>query len=289
MLKKAGPQIQCQVKPPLFTYCFRLSGCMVTEEGCCYLSSALNSNPSHLRELDLSYNHPGESGVRLLSDLLNHPNCTLDKLNVDHGGEFRITAGLHKYFCDLTMDPDTANTKLILSEENRKVTYVDEDQPYPDHPERFNKRPHVLCREHLSGRCYWEAEWSGQADISVTYKGICRKGKGAECVFGFNEISWCLICSDEPFALWSDYRHIDTRITSGSCRKVGVYVDISAGTLSFYSISDTHTLTHIYTFNTTFTDTPYVGFGFMIHDLNSTLTLCQSETFANNATDVTSE
>ncbi|KTG02171.1 hypothetical protein cypCar_00034320, partial [Cyprinus carpio] len=158
----------------------RLSGCMVTEEGCCYLSSALNSNPSHLRELDLSYNHPGESGVRLLSDLLNHPNCTLEKLNVDHGGEFRITAGLHKYFCDLTMDPDTANTKLILSEENRKVTYVDEDQPYPDHPERFNKRPHVLCRERLSGRCYWEAEWSGQADISVTYKGICRKGKGAE-------------------------------------------------------------------------------------------------------------
>uniref|UniRef100_A0A8C1JTN1 NACHT, LRR and PYD domains-containing protein 3-like n=1 Tax=Cyprinus carpio TaxID=7962 RepID=A0A8C1JTN1_CYPCA len=219
----------------------RLSGCMVTEEGCCYLSSALNSNPSHLRELDLSYNHPGESGVRLLSDLLNHPNCTLEKLNVDHGGEFRITAGLHKYFCDLTMDPDTANTKLILSEENRKVTYVDEDQPYPDHPERFNKRPHVLCRERLSGRCYWEAEWSGQADISVTYKGICRKGKGAECVFGFNEISWCLICSDEPFALWSDYRHIDTRITSGSCRKVGVYVDVSAGTLSFYSISDTHT------------------------------------------------
>uniref|UniRef100_A0A671S4N3 NACHT, LRR and PYD domains-containing protein 12-like n=1 Tax=Sinocyclocheilus anshuiensis TaxID=1608454 RepID=A0A671S4N3_9TELE len=267
----------------------RLSGCMVTEEGCCYLSSALNSNPSHLRELDLSYNHPGESGVKLLSDLLNHPNCTLDKLNVDHGGEFRITAGLHKYFCDLTMDPDTANTKLILSEENRKVTFVDEDQPYPDHPERFNKRPHVLCRERLSGRCYWESEWSGQADISVTYKGICRKGKGAECVFGFNDISWCLICSDEPFALWSDYRHIDTRVTSGSCRKVGVYVDVSAGTLSFYSISDTHTLTHIYTFNTTFTETLYVGFGFMIHDLNSTLTLCRSEKPANNATDVTSE
>uniref|UniRef100_A0A672SFP2 NACHT, LRR and PYD domains-containing protein 12-like n=1 Tax=Sinocyclocheilus grahami TaxID=75366 RepID=A0A672SFP2_SINGR len=267
----------------------RLSGCMVTEEGCCYLSSALNSNPSHLRELDLSYNHPGESGVKLLSDLLNQPNCTLDKLNVDHGGEFRITAGLHKYFCDLTMDPDTANTKLILSEENRKVTFVDEDQPYPDHPERFNKRPHVLCREPLSGRCYWESEWSGQADISVTYKGICRKGKGAECVFGFNDISWCLICSDEPFALWCDYRHIDTRVTSGSCRKVGVYVDVSAGTLSFYNISDTHTLTHIYTFNTTFTETLYVGFGFMIHDSNSTLTLCRSEKPVNNATDVTNE
>ncbi|KAL1252101.1 hypothetical protein QQF64_019897, partial [Cirrhinus molitorella] len=54
----------------------RLSGCMVTEEGCFYLASALSSNPSHLRELDLSYNHPGQSLVKLLSD----PNYRLDKL-----------------------------------------------------------------------------------------------------------------------------------------------------------------------------------------------------------------
>lgn len=48
---------------------------MVTEQGCQYLSSSLRSNFSHLRELDLSYNHPGDSGVKLL----NHPD-TLDKL-----------------------------------------------------------------------------------------------------------------------------------------------------------------------------------------------------------------
>ncbi|KAL0195152.1 hypothetical protein M9458_008724, partial [Cirrhinus mrigala] len=56
-----------------------LSGCMVTEEGCGYLSSALSLNPSHLRELDLSYNHPDDSGVKLLSEKLD-PKCTLDKL-----------------------------------------------------------------------------------------------------------------------------------------------------------------------------------------------------------------
>ncbi|XP_050963807.1 NACHT, LRR and PYD domains-containing protein 3 isoform X2 [Labeo rohita] len=61
----------------------RLSGCMVTEEGCGYLSSALSSNPSHLRELDLSYNHPGDSGVKMLSEKLEDPNCTLDKLKFD--------------------------------------------------------------------------------------------------------------------------------------------------------------------------------------------------------------
>ncbi|KAL1276742.1 hypothetical protein QQF64_036365, partial [Cirrhinus molitorella] len=74
----------------------RLSGCMVTEEGCGYLSSALSSNPSHLRELDLSYNHPGDSGVKLLSEKREDPNYTLYKLNVDHGGESRITAGIKK-------------------------------------------------------------------------------------------------------------------------------------------------------------------------------------------------
>uniref|UniRef100_A0A671MDG3 NACHT domain-containing protein n=1 Tax=Sinocyclocheilus anshuiensis TaxID=1608454 RepID=A0A671MDG3_9TELE len=58
----------------------RLSGCMVTEEGCGYLSSALSSNPSHLRELDLSYNHPGPSGVQLLKHKLQDPNYKLQIL-----------------------------------------------------------------------------------------------------------------------------------------------------------------------------------------------------------------
>ncbi len=54
---------------------------MVTEEGCSYMSSALSSNPSNLRELDLSYNHPGDSGVNLLPEKLEDwTKCSLDKL-----------------------------------------------------------------------------------------------------------------------------------------------------------------------------------------------------------------
>jgi len=64
----------------LLCFLMCVCGCMVTEEGCGYVSSALSSNPSHLRELDLSYNHPGQSGVQLLNDKLKDPNCSLQIL-----------------------------------------------------------------------------------------------------------------------------------------------------------------------------------------------------------------
>ncbi|CAM4608387.1 unnamed protein product [Leuciscus chuanchicus] len=217
----------------------RLSGCMLTEESCCYLASALSPNPSHLRELDLSYNHLGQSGVKKLSDTLNNPNCALEILNIDHGGEIRITSGPKKYACDLTLDPNTAHAYLALSEQNRKVTYMREEQPYPYHPERFEKVPQVLCRESLSGRCYWEAEWSGDAEISVTYKGIGRKGGSDDCAFGSSEISWSLICSDNKFTVCHNNKSTKKRVPSGSSKRVGVYVDMPAGTLSFYSAAFT--------------------------------------------------
>ncbi|KAF4115490.1 NACHT, LRR and PYD domains-containing protein 3-like isoform X1 [Onychostoma macrolepis] len=250
----------------------RLSGCLVTEKGCDALASALSSNPSHLKELDLSYNHPGDSGVKLLSETLNY----LDKLNVDHGGEFRIRSGLHKYACDLTLDPNTANVFLILSEKNRKATCVNEPQSYPDHTERFDGRPQVLCRESLTGRCYWEAEWSGDraAAISVAYKGIKRKGGlfSNDSVFGYNENSWSLFCSDYGFTVRHNDYSTSISAASGSCKRVGVYLDVLAGSLSFYSVSDTHKLTHLHTFTHTFTEPLYAGF--RVYNYNSSVSLC---------------
>uniref|UniRef100_A0AAQ4R009 NACHT domain-containing protein n=1 Tax=Gasterosteus aculeatus aculeatus TaxID=481459 RepID=A0AAQ4R009_GASAC len=61
----------------------RLSGCLITEEGCASLASALSSNPSHLRELDLSYNHPGDSGVKPLSAGLEDPHWRLQTLRYE--------------------------------------------------------------------------------------------------------------------------------------------------------------------------------------------------------------
>ncbi|XP_050963710.1 NLR family CARD domain-containing protein 3-like isoform X4 [Labeo rohita] len=249
----------------------RLSGCMVTEEGCGYLSSALSSNPSHLRELDLSYNHPGQSGVQLLKHKLEDPNYKLEKLNLEHGGHLRIIPGLRKYAFDLTLDPNTAHTRLIVFEGNKKTTCVKEHQAYPDHPERFERFEQVLCGESLTGRCYWEVEWSGWSHVAVSYKGVNRKG-GSDSRFGLNEKSWNLYCCDNIYSAWHNNNSTNILPPSSLSTRVGVYVDVSAGSLSFYSVSDTHTLTHLHTFNTTFTEPLYAGFGLYN---NSSVSLCR--------------
>uniref|UniRef100_A0A8C7S2E2 B30.2/SPRY domain-containing protein n=1 Tax=Oncorhynchus mykiss TaxID=8022 RepID=A0A8C7S2E2_ONCMY len=253
----------------------RLSGCLVTEEGCASLVSALRSNPSHLRELDLSYNHPGDSGVRLLSAGLEDPHCRLEKLNVEHGGEYTMKPGLRKYVCDLTLDPNTVYRLLSLSEENRKVTLRSEEQSYPDHPERFENYEQVLCREGLTGCCYWEVEWSGRrVDIGVTYKGISRKGRANDFCLGYNDTSWTLFCYDNSYIACHNNNPIAIDVRPSSFHKVGVYLDWPAGTLSFYRVSS-DTLTHLYTFTSTFTEPLYPGFRVWYED--SSVSLCQTQ------------
>ncbi|CAK6979637.1 stonustoxin subunit beta-like [Scomber scombrus] len=142
-----------------------LSGCLITEEGCASLASALRSNPSHLKELDLSYNHPGDSGEKLLSAGLEDPHWRLDTLSLQPAGVRWLTPGLRKYFYELKLDPNTMNRNLKLSDNNRKVTHVEEDQSYPDHPDRFDVCQ-LLSRNVLTGRCYWEVERRGNVYIS---------------------------------------------------------------------------------------------------------------------------
>uniref|UniRef100_A0AAR2IZB5 B30.2/SPRY domain-containing protein n=1 Tax=Pygocentrus nattereri TaxID=42514 RepID=A0AAR2IZB5_PYGNA len=234
----------------------RLSGCMVRKEGCSSLASALSSNPSYLKELDLSYNLLGESGVKLLSARQEDPHCSLKTLRLEHDGEMRIRP--KEYSCDFTLDPNTANRSLSLSDGNRKVERV-RFHSYPDHPERFDVWPQVLCRESLTGRCYWEAECSATVEIAVTYKSIRRKGDSADCVFGWNEKSWILICSDDSYSVCHNNNKTELSARPSS-ERVGVYVDCPAGSLSFYSVSDDQTLTHLHTFSTTFTEPLCTGF-----------------------------
>ncbi|XP_035269064.1 uncharacterized protein LOC118225121 [Anguilla anguilla] len=173
-----------------------------------------------------------------------------------------------QYACQLTLDPNTAHQCLRLSEGNREVTYVGEIQSYPDHPERFEDFAQVLCREGLSGRCYWEAEWSGgEVEIAVSYKEISRKGEGHDCVLGGNNKSWSLR-RNALYCFW--HNNEETGIPVPPPSRIGVYLDHRAGTLSFYSVSDTMTLLH--RVQTTFTQPLYPGF--WVYTSGSSVQLC---------------
>ncbi len=136
------------------------------------------------------------------------------------------------------------------------ITYTKTAQRYRKRPDRFSYYYQVLCRESVWGRCYWEVQWSGTARISVSYKSISRKGQGNTCLFGANKQSWGLYCSPSSYS----FRHnnIQTALSvKPISRRIGVFVDHSAGTLSFYNVSDTMSLIH--TVQTTFTQPLYPG------------------------------
>ncbi len=170
----------------------------------------------------------------------------------------------------------------------------------PDHPDRFDECYQVLCRESVCGHWYREIEWSGLRGVlmSVSYKSISRKGGGDECVFGNNDQSWSLICSPSRYS----FRHnniktvlpvkpISSRIgmddiddddddDNDYIRKIGVFVDHSAGTLSFYSIyRNTMSLIHIE--HTTFTQPLYPGFAV---EYGSSVKLCTLKKILNPKT-----
>ncbi|XP_029685126.1 NACHT, LRR and PYD domains-containing protein 3-like [Takifugu rubripes] len=239
----------------------RLSGCLITAEGCSSLASALRSNPTHLKELDLSFNHPGDDGTKQLSAVLEDPELSLEVLRLDHCGKERLKSGLKKYHCELSVDTNTVHRSIQVSN-NWIMRRVAEDQPYPAHPERFDVCPQLLCSNSLTGRCYWEVEWTGWVWISVAYKKIWRHGSSPQGQFGANQHSWSLECSDSGYSvLHNNISVAFPPLSSTGPRRVAVYVNYPAGTVTFYRIT-TDTLVHLYTFKTTFIEPLFPGFGF---------------------------
>ncbi|XP_029359344.1 NLR family CARD domain-containing protein 3-like [Echeneis naucrates] len=259
-LQDSGVELLCAglQSPHCTLETLRLSGCLITKKGIATLTSALRSNPTHLSELDLSYNHPGDSANEFFS---KGP----ERLRMDHGGSQSMKSGLRKYACELNLDIKTAHKSLILSDGNRKVSVGKEKQKYPCDADSFDYWRQVLSKEGLSGRCYWEVEWEGQVYIAVTYKGIARKGDGTDCCLGMNDQSWSLGCSDKYYSVL--HRERQESLWRPKSRRVGVYLDWPAGTLSFYDVSDK--LTHIHTYHTTFTEPVYPAFRVRIEPLSS--------------------
>ncbi|XP_036002571.1 NLR family CARD domain-containing protein 3 [Fundulus heteroclitus] len=275
-LTDSGVKLLCDgLSPRCELEILRLSGCLITEEGCSTLALALTSKLSQLKELDVSFNSPGEAGMEILAAIQKDPSIKREKLklSMEPAGDTWLTPGMIKYSCPLRVDLNTVNKYLQLSDENRKVTRVEEEQPYPDHPDRFDCLYQLLCTNSLTGRCYWEVEWSGKAYISVCYGGIKRKGDNDDSWFRLNHNSWSLICSDDGYTVWHYHKTAFIPFSSPCISgRIAVYVDYPAGTLTFYRVSS-DTLIHLYTFNTTFTEPLYPGFAFT-YRVDSWVSLC---------------
>ncbi|XP_059381268.1 tripartite motif-containing protein 16-like [Carassius carassius] len=200
-----------------------------------------------------------ESVHQLRDKLENSCKEDLKKIS-DRVTSTRIKNKILQYSHQLTLDLNTVNKRLRLSENNRVITGTKIDQSYPDHPDRFDFTFQGLCRESVCGRCYWELEWRGGENgvrISVSYKSISRKGQNKACLFGNNDQSWSLHCNP-PRYLFRHNNLVTVLPVESVSSRIGVFVDYSAGTLSFYSVSDTMNLIH--TVQTTFTQTLYPGF-----------------------------
>lgn len=216
----------------------RLSGCLVTKVGCDYLISALKSNPFHLKELDLTYNHLQASGETALTDLKSDPQYNLSHLQLDlsHGGSQRIIAGPKKYWCDFSWDTQQAHARVQFSEHERKVSHFEET---PDHVL-------VWGGQGLSGRCYWEIQASELFNIGVAY--LSREIEDAEFRLGKNKKSWSFVCSEEGCYVF--HNNIRTAVPSAHCSRssrLAVYLDHPAGVLSFYRVSaESRTLLHTF-------------------------------------------
>ncbi|XP_059213657.1 tripartite motif-containing protein 16-like [Centropristis striata] len=197
-----------------------------------------------------------EDRTLLLQNQLSLSNLTLKP---------KTRARFLQYSRQITLDPNTADTKLSLSNGNRKARVMGVSGfsqlamslqfQYCDpciYKDICNLQ--VLSRESLTGRCYWEVEFSGRyLSVALTYPQVRRAAY--ESVFGTNDKSWALYFLRNRY--YFRHNNIKTPIPGSQSSTLGVYLDHSAGILSFYSVSEAMTLLH--RVQTTFTQPLYAG------------------------------
>ncbi|XP_008301588.1 zinc finger protein RFP-like [Stegastes partitus] len=145
---------------------------------------------------------------------------------------------------DVTLDPDTAHPKLVLSENKKQAHHSDVALNLPDNPERFYPGVSVLGKEGFSsGRFYYEVQVRGKTewDIGVGLESVNRKGGS---ILNPENGYWALgMRKDESYWALSSPPVCVPLVEKPE--RVGVYVDVGWGQVSFYNVDSR---SHIYTF-----------------------------------------
>ncbi|XP_040895085.1 E3 ubiquitin/ISG15 ligase TRIM25 [Toxotes jaculatrix] len=157
------------------------------------------------------------------------------------------------------LDADTAHSKLQLSESNRRVTYSETPQFYPDHDARFSSFPQVLASCALErSRWYWEVSVSvdeGRWKVGLCEGQIERKGQKDNSRLGFNTYSWCLACDKKKVEAL--HNKVSVPVEADRLQRVGVFLDFEEGILSFFNVTPGGSLVLMHSYEHKFTDPLY--------------------------------
>ncbi|XP_067834038.1 E3 ubiquitin-protein ligase TRIM39-like [Heptranchias perlo] len=157
----------------------------------------------------------------------------------------------------MSLDPKTVNWNLVLSDDLRSVTWTEQEQPYPPHPERFKDHPQVLCSQSFSsGSHSWDVETYGNRwRIGIVCGSAERERRGS--FLGNSSKSWCLYFHSGSLTAGHNSQFTALPLTPSNIR-IRVQLDYEAGTLSFHRVTDSQR--HLHTFQTTFTEPVFPAF-----------------------------
>ncbi|XP_073721436.1 uncharacterized protein [Misgurnus anguillicaudatus] len=197
---------QCQLQ------ILRLSDCIISERGYKTLYSALRANPSHLIELDLSGNDPGESGVKLIYDLIQDPKCALKKVRL-------LKSPAAEEACDYlneVLDVDPLLVKELNLSDN-KLGDLDGEKLSALLMDSHSKVKKIILNDcELTEKqcsavaallsCVKEIEMNNSRLMDSGVKQICNKLKNPQCQLQRLKLSDCSIGEEGYVALYSAVR-----------------------------------------------------------------------------------
>ncbi|XP_067899251.1 E3 ubiquitin/ISG15 ligase TRIM25-like [Heterodontus francisci] len=194
------------------------------------------------------------------------PALTLNLSNISQLIQKRLN-GWEKYHSDIlgiirkrspmSLDPKTANWNLVLSDDLRSVTWNEEKQPYPPHPDRFQHHCQVLCSQSFSsGSHSWDVEMDGNDwGIGIVCGSVEREG--GKSYLGNSCKSWSLDFDDGY--LTARHNSQSYLLPPIQCKsRIRVHLDYEAGTVSFHQV--TYSGRHLHTFQITFTEPVFPAF-----------------------------